>query len=377
MIILWNSERQMSEVSEQERKDLRMLNAGGHPKFPWGKWNSVWKDDEHAQHALYPRRRARACTPGHLQLYSLDSVAGPLLVRDTVDWIHSISKSNSCHDVIWTTKLLEAGKWSWGIIQGIQGFSTWWSHISPPDDCIARTQLEGAPAQLCQHQLGSLGTLNYAWADVRYSESPHDSYSVCFYQCLHNFNIYQHFNFQFINIFLQCLWSSHFGPSFQPLELWTILECQSRGRSRCSWLGWVARMRNTSDLPTLSPWFPCLLEQRFYELNKMRIGMMSLLCMMHLTVLVCSKSCGQRVNGHDFCPLHSGWWLWTVVFLCLGPVWNHFWNQVSAKLSSTRNLRRRPQRLRLSKVGPKAGVELDVTKVGFQKISRFFSQNLR
>ena len=131
-------------------------------------------------------------------------------------------------------------------------------------------------------------------------------------------------------------------------------------------------MRNTSDLPTLSPWFPCLLEQRFYELNKMRIGMMSLLCMMHLTVLVCSKSCGQRVNGHDFCPLHSGWWLWTVVFLCLGPVWNHFWNQVSAKLSSTRNLRRRPQRLRLSKVGPKAGVELDVTKVGFQKISRFF-----
>lgn len=31
-------------------------------------------------------------------------------------------------------------------IQGIQSFN------------IARTQLEGAPAQLCQHQLGSLGT---------------------------------------------------------------------------------------------------------------------------------------------------------------------------------------------------------------------------
>lgn len=146
MPISWNSERKTSEVSEQERKDPRMLHAGGHPKFAWGKWNSVWKDDEHAQHALYPRRRARACTPGHLQLYSLDSVVGPLLVRDTVDWIHIIFRSNSYHDVIWSSKLLDAGRWSWGIIQGIQSFN------------IARTQLEGAPAQLCQHQLGSLGT---------------------------------------------------------------------------------------------------------------------------------------------------------------------------------------------------------------------------
>ena len=75
----------------------------------------------------------------------------------------------------------------------------------------------------------------------------------------------------------------------------------------------------------------------------MRIGMMCLLCMMHLNVLVCSKSCGQRVNGHDFCPLHSGWWLWTVVFLCLGPVWNHFWNQVSAKLLSSAKTKFTPE----------------------------------
>lgn len=43
-------------------------------------------------------------------------------------------------------------------------------------------------------------------------------------------------------------------------------------------------MRNTSDLPTPSPRFQCLMEQRFYYLNKMTIGRMCLLCMMHQTV---------------------------------------------------------------------------------------------
>lgn len=87
---------------------------------------------------------APLATCNYTLLISLDFVVVPLLVRDTVDWIHIIFKSNSYHDVIWSC-WMQAGEVEVSI-QGIQSFN------------IARTQLEGAPAQLCQHQLGSLGT---------------------------------------------------------------------------------------------------------------------------------------------------------------------------------------------------------------------------
>ena len=69
-------------------------------------------------------------------------------------------------------------------------------------------------------------TLNYAWVDVRYSESLHDSDSWRFYQCLHNFNIYQHCinitTFNFLTIF-SSVGDPHtlVIPSL-PLELLTI-----------------------------------------------------------------------------------------------------------------------------------------------------------
>ena len=185
-------------------------------KFAWGKWNSVWKDDEHAQHALYPRRRARAGTPGHVQLYSLD-ISWFCSCATSVDWIHIIFKSNSYHDVIWSSKLLDAGRWSWGIHSG-------YTKLQHCQDPVGRS-----PSTTVPTPVGEPGdTLNYPWADVRYSESLHDSDSWRFYQCLHNFNIYQHYNYiNIITFNLSTFFSSVGDPHTlvipsQLLELLTI-----------------------------------------------------------------------------------------------------------------------------------------------------------
>ena len=147
-----------------------------------------------------------------------------------------------------------------------------------------------------------------------------------------------------------------------------------------SWLGWVAKDAEYFGSPNaVSLVFNVWSISDFTNWTKWELEwcVCCVCCIKLFNIYVPN----HVVNGHDF-RLHSGWWLWTVVFLCLGPVWNHFW---SAELpsSATPKSTPRPQRLRLrSKVGwPKASraerVELDVARwVGFLKISLFFSKTL-